>query len=335
VISHAGICRIAALGGGTGLSALLRGLKHGPVDLTAIVTVADDGGSSGRLRRELGVPPPGDIRNCLVALADDESMLSQLFQHRFGDGDLAGHSFGNLFLAALTEVTGDFDLAIEECSKVLKIRGRVLPSTLAHVRLWAEREDGSQVCGETQIASGRGACRRTWLDPPDPDAHGPSLEAIRDADLILMGPGSLFSSVLVHLAVPEIAHAVTVAAGRRVYVCNIMTQPGETDGMDAVRHVERLLEVVPDGVDAVVVHEGSLDAAVLAAYAAQGQDPVRVDPVALGRLGVEVVAANLAEPGEVVRHAPDALAAVLLDLAATQIAGDSRERGTQDFVKRV
>lgn len=319
-----GICRIAALGGGTGLSALLRGLKHGPVDLTAIVTVADDGGSSGRLRRELGVPPPGDIRNCLVALADDESMLSQLFQHRFADGDLAGHSFGNLFLAALTEVTGDFDLAIEECSKVLKIRGRVLPSTLAHVRLWAEREDGSHAAGETQIAGGRGACRRVWLDPPDPDAHGPSLAAICEADLVLMGPGSLFSSVLVHLAVPDIARAVTESRGRRVYVCNIMTQQGETDGMDALRHVEHLLEVVPGAVDTVVVHEGPLDAAGLAAYAAQGQRPVRVDAPALERLGVDVVAADLAQPGEVVRHSPDALAAVLLRLAATQIAGETR-----------
>jgi uncharacterized cofD-like protein len=330
-----GICRIAALGGGTGLSALLRGLKHGPVDLTAIVTVADDGGSSGRLRRELGVPPPGDIRNCLVALADDESLLSQLFQHRFADGDLAGHSFGNLFLAALTEVTGDFDLAIEECSQVLKIRGRVLPSTLAHVRLWAERLDGTQVCGETQIASGRGACRRAWLDPPNPEAHVPSIDAICEADMVLMGPGSLFSSVLVHLAVPAIARAVADSRGKRVYVCNIMTQPGETDGLDAARHVEHVQEAVPGGIDVVVVHEGPLDAAGVSAYAAQGQEPVRVDRVALERLGVEVVGADLAEPGEVVRHAPDALAAVLLDLAATQIAGERRDRAFREFVKRV
>lgn len=312
----AGVARIAALGGGTGLSALLRGLKHGPVDLTAIVTVADDGGSSGRLRRELGVPPPGDIRNCLVALADDESLLSRLFQHRFADGDLAGHSFGNLFLAALTEVTGDFDLAVEECSQVLKIRGRVLPSTLAHVRLWAEREDGSEVCGETLIAGGRGACRRVWLDPPEPAAHGPAVDAIRTSDLVLMGPGSLFSSVLVHLAVPEIARAVATARGRRVYVCNIMTQPGETDGLDAAEHVAHVLDAVPGAVDVVVVHDGPLDPAGRAAYAAQGQEPVRADPVALERLGVEVVAADLAQPGAVVRHEPDALAAVLLGLAS-------------------
>jgi uncharacterized cofD-like protein len=150
---------ITALGGGTGLSSLLRGLKLAPVDLTAIVTVADDGGSSGRLRRELGILPPGDIRNCLVALADDESLMGKLFQHRFADGDLSGHPFGNLFLAALTEVTGDFDLAIQECSRVLKIRGAVVPSTLDQVRLWAERVDGTVACGETNIAAGFSPCQ--------------------------------------------------------------------------------------------------------------------------------------------------------------------------------
>ena len=158
--------RIAALGGGTGLASLLRGLKREPLNLTAIVTVADDGGSSGRLRRELGVLPPGDIRNCLVALADDESLLGTLFQHRFSDGDLSGHSFGNLFLAALTEVTGNFDLAIQECSRVLKIRGRVLPSTLESISLWAERmAGGAPVNGETAIGEGEGPCRRVWLEP--------------------------------------------------------------------------------------------------------------------------------------------------------------------------
>jgi uncharacterized cofD-like protein len=306
--------RIAALGGGTGLSVLLRGLKRAPVDLTAIVTVADDGGSSGRLRRELGVLPPGDIRNCLVALADDESLLSRLFQHRFADGDLAGHSFGNLFLAALTEVTGDFDLAIAECSHVLKINGNVLPSTLTQVRVWAERADGTQVCGETRIAGGRGACRKVWLDPPAPAAHQPAVEAIRSADLVLMGPGSLFTSVLVHLAVPEIAAAVAEARGLRVHVCNIMSQPGETDGMDAAAHVAALLEAAPGAVDAVVVHEGPLDPAAIAAYAAQGQEPVAVDRRALAALGVEVIAADLALPGQVVRHSSEALAEVLLGL---------------------
>jgi uncharacterized cofD-like protein len=305
--------RIAALGGGTGLASLLRGLKRAPVELTAIVTVADDGGSSGRLRRELGVLPPGDIRNCLVALADDESLLGRLFQHRFADGDLSGHPFGNLFLAALAEVTGNFDLAIQECSRVLKIRGRVLPSTLRQIRLWAERDDGEAVCGETRIAAGAGACRRVWLEP-EPDAHPPALEAIARADLLLLGPGSLFTSVLPHLAIPELAEAIARAPGLRAYVCNVMTQPGETDGFTAADHLERVLEALPGAVDVAVVHEGLLDPTAAAAYAAQGQRPVTLDLDRLEGLGVRVVTSDLAEAGRVVRHSPEALASVLLDL---------------------
>ena len=317
--------RIAALGGGTGLASLLRGLKRAPVDITAIVTVADDGGSSGRLRRELGVLPPGDIRNCLVALADDESMMGRLFQHRFADGGLSGHSFGNLFLAALAEVTGGFDLAIQECSRVLKIRGRVLPSTLEQIRLWAERADGQAVCGETRIAAGDGPCRRVWLEP-QPTAHPPALEAIARADLVLLGPGSLFTSVLPHLAVPELAEALAAAPGRRAYVCNVMTQPGETDGFDAADHLERVLEAVPGGVDLVLVHEGPLDADAAAAYAAQGQEPVNADRGRLEKMGVGVVGGDLAEAGTVVRHSSEALAAVLLDLVRDVVAGADLQR---------
>ncbi len=308
-----GVPRIAALGGGTGLAALLRGLKRAPVDLTAIVTVADDGGSSGRLRRELGVLPPGDIRNCLVALADDESLMGTLFQHRFDDGDLSGHPFGNLFLAALAEVTGNFDLAVQECSRVLRIRGRVVPSTLAQIRLWAEREDGETICGETRIAGGVGACRRVWLEP-EPAAHPPAVEAIAEADLVLLGPGSLFTSVLPHLAVPDLARAVADARGIRAYVCNVMTQPGETDGFDAVAHAERVLDALPGGVDAVIVHDGPIDPAAVAAYAAGGQEPVDPATEALSAMGLRVVAADVAEAGAAVRHEPEALARVLLDL---------------------
>lgn len=315
---------IAALGGGTGLSSLLRGLKRAPVDLTAIVTVADDGGSSGRLRRELGVLPPGDIRNCLVALADDESLMGKLFQHRFADGDLSGHPFGNLFLAALAEVTGNFDLAVQECSRVLKIRGSVLPSTLQHVRLWAERANGQHVCGETNIAAGLGACRRVWLDPP-PVAHPPAIEALASADIIVLGPGSLFTSVLPHLAVPEIAEAVATAPGLRVYVCNVMTQMGETDGFSVADHVERILEAAPGGLDVVVAHEGPLDPAAVAAYGAMGQEPVAADRVRVEALGARLVTANLAETGSVVRHSPQALAEVLLELAA-RATGPARSR---------
>lgn len=304
---------IAALGGGTGLSSLLRGLKRRRLDLTAIVTVADDGGSSGRLRRELGVLPPGDIRNCLVALAEDESLMGRLFQHRFAAGELSGHSFGNLFLAALTEVTGNFDLAIQWSSHVLKISGNVVPSTLSQISLWAERADGSHVCGESAIGSGAGPCRRVWLEP-EPAAHPPALEAIADADLVLLGPGSLFTSVLPHLAVPELVDALASARGVRAYVCNVMTQPGETDGFDAVDHLERVLEASRGGVDMVVVHEGRLDPAAAATYAAQGQEPVRADHERLRALGVKVVARDLAEEGRMVRHSPEALADVLTEL---------------------
>ena len=302
--------RIAALGGGTGLASLLRGLKRAPLDITAIVTVADDGGSSGRLRRDLGVPPPGDIRNCLVALADDESLLGTLFQHRFAEGDLSGHSFGNLFLAALTEVTGNFDLAIQECSRVLKIRGRVLPSTLASISLWAERVGGGAVRGESAIASGVGPCRRVWLEP-EPAAHAPALRAIEEADIVLLGPGSLFTSVLPHLAVPDLARAVASAKGRRAYVCNVMTQPGETDGFDAADHLAHVLEAVPGGVDTILVHDGPLDPDAAAVYAAQGQEPVPVDIERLEAMGVRVVVADLAEEGRMVRHSPEALARAL------------------------
>jgi uncharacterized cofD-like protein len=305
---------VTALGGGTGLSSLLRGLKRRNLDISAVVSVADDGGSSGRLRRELGMLPPGDIRNVLVALADDESLMGRLFQHRFADGDLSGHPFGNLILAALTEVTGSFDEAVREASRVLKVNGRVIPGALEHVRLWAERVDGSEACGETLIASGVGACRRVWLDP-EPVANPDALAAIADADLILLGPGSLFTSVLPHLAVGGIADAVQSAQGLRVYVCNIMTQPGETDGLDAATHLDRVLEMIPGGVDVVVVHDGALEPSAIAHYRAQGQEPVVADIPALTARGVRVVAADIAEDDQVVRHAPEALADVLEPLA--------------------
>ena len=293
----AGLPRIAALGGGTGLASLLRGLKRAPVDITAIVTVADDGGSSGRLRRELGVLPPGDIRNCLVALADDESLLGRLFQHRFADGDLSGHPFGNLFLAALAEVTGSFDLAIQECSRVLKIRGRVLPSTLEQIRLWAERADGEAVCGETRIAAGRGACRRVWLEP-EPAAHAPAARGDpRGRPRPARARAASSPACCRTWPCRSSRRRWSAPAGRRAYVCNVMTQPGETDGFDAADHLERVLEAVPGGVDTIVVHEGPLDPEGAAAYAAQGQEPVTVDRERLGALGVRVVAGDLAEPG--------------------------------------
>ena len=305
--------RIAALGGGTGLSNLLRALKDEDCDITAIVTVADDGGSSGRLRRELGVLPPGDIRNCLVALAADESLMGTLFQHRFVDGDLAGHPFGNLFLVALAEVTGSFDRAIEECSRVLKINGRVLPTTLDHVRLWAERDSGEEVCGETQIGSGAGACVRVWLDP-GPTAYPPAVDALLAADMVLLGPGSLYTSVLPHLAIPEIADALQRTSAQRVYIGNIMTQPGETGGLDAAAHVRAVWEATGGALDAAVLHDGPIDPALIARYAAQSQEPVLVDEERLSGMDIRVIRHDLAEQGDVVRHCPQALASAICGL---------------------
>ncbi len=304
---------IVALGGGTGLSNLLRALKAEDCDITAIVTVADDGGSSGRLRRELGVLPPGDIRNCLVALAADESLMGTLFQHRFVDGDLAGHPFGNLFLVALAEVTGSFDRAIEECSRVLKINGRVLPTTLDHVRLWAERDSGEVVCGETQIGSGAGACRRVWLDPV-PTAYPPAVDALLNADMVLLGPGSLFTSVLPHLAIPEIVDALRRTRAQRVYIGNVMTQPGETGGFDAAAHVRAVWGATDGALDTAVLHEGPIDAGPLARYAAQSQEPVIVDETAFHDMDIRIVTHSLAEEGEVVRHSPRALASAVCGL---------------------
>lgn len=320
--------RVTALGGGNGLSTVLRALKHLDLDLTAVVTVADDGGSSGRLRRELGVLPPGDIRNCLVALADDESLLGQLFQHRFADGDLAGHPFGNLFLVALAEVLGSFDLAVRECSKVLKINGRVMPSTLSQVRLWAERSDGTIVCGETQIGSGAGACKRVWLDPT-PLAHSPAVDALLDADIILLGPGSLFTSVLPHLAVPEILEAMQETRALRVYVGNVMTQHGETEGFDAADHVRAVLAATAGALDVAVLHDGPLDQVAVDRYALQGQVPVLIDESALSELPVRIVRHNLAAHGEIVRHSTDALAGVIVELLKSSHPGESRLRHLQ------
>jgi len=294
--------RIAALGGGTGLSALLRGMKRAPVDITAVVTVADDGGSSGRLRRELGVLPPGDIRNCLVALADDESLMGRLFQHRFADGDLSGHPFGNLFLAALSEVTGSFDHAVRECSRVLKIRGEVLPSTLAQIRLWAERVDGEVVSGETRIAGGTGPCRRVWLDPKPP-AHPPAVEAVRRADLVLLGPGSLFTSVLPHLAIPELAQAVAETDALRVYVCNVMTQPGETDDYTVGDHLDAIQAHIGHQLfDYVIVNDGEIPEQVHQMYAEKGSKAVSVDMEEMTRRGYKVIADTLVLFRTYLRH---------------------------------
>ena len=281
--------RIVCLGGGTGLSTVLRGLKQVGVHPTAIVTLTDDGGSSGRLRRDLGMPPPGDVRNCLVALADDESVLAEVFQHRFDRGDLEGHSLGNLVLAALTEVAGSFDQAVALSSHVLAISGSVLPATHEKAVLVAEMEDGRVVAGETAVASERRAVRRLRLQPEAPQAHPEAVEALRTADLIVLGPGSLFTSTIPPLLVPGLAAAVRESGARRVYVANLLQEPHETIGYDAATHIARLEQHLGPGiVEAVLVP-------TTRRVTAPGLIPVDFDRDALQRTGLEVVVARITD----------------------------------------
>ena len=320
---------MVALGGGTGLSALLRGLKlhvvprHDPfptskrpiVDLAAIVTVTDDGGSSGRLRRENRILPPGDIRNCMVALSKDEALLSRLFQYRFSAGHgLVGHNFGNLFLAALTHITGDFAEAVRVSSRVLAIRGRIFPSTLANVTLKAVLENGELVRGETRITASRSRIKKLKLSPPNVRPLGESLQAIREADLILMGPGSLYTSILPNLLIPEIARAIARAQAPRVYIANLMTQPGETTDYSVAEHLRAIqAHVKPKIVDVVVANRQPVSAAVARRYRREGAAQVQVDAARLREMGARVVLGNLLEEHNVIRHNPKRLAQLLLD----------------------
>ncbi|MFS8903963.1 gluconeogenesis factor YvcK family protein [Synechococcus sp. H60.4] len=310
--------RIVVLGGGTGLSNLLRGLKRYSSNITAIVTVADDGGSSGRLRREIGVLPPGDIRNCLTALANEEKLLTELFQYRFQAGEgLSGHSFGNLFITALTAVTGgDLIRAITATSQVLAIQGRVLPATLADVTLWAELSDGRRVVGESNIAKARGRICRIGCDPPNPPALPEAIEAIEAAEFVVLGPGSLYTSIIPNLLIPEIVEALAKNMAPHIYVCNIMTEPGETDGYTVGDHVMALDRVA--GVrlfDAVLVQRDPPSPRALEHYRRNGSEFVVLDPDKLAYLGCRAVLANVMQEDSetgLVRHNPERLAAMLM-----------------------
>ncbi|MGO8684285.1 MAG: gluconeogenesis factor YvcK family protein [Thermoleophilia bacterium] len=308
--------RVVAIGGGTGLAVLLRGLKYQTSNLTAIVTVADDGGSSGRLRQDLGILPPGDIRNCLVALADDESLMSRLFQYRFASGGLQGHCFGNLFVAALAEVTGDFERAVAESTSVLKVRGRVLPATLDNVILHAQLQGGAHVIGESTITAAEHLPQRVWLTPSAPRPLPEALAAVAQAQLVVLGPGSLYTSILPNLLVDEMSAALRNTPAEVVYVCNVMSQPGETDGYSAADHVAALFRHGLAGmIDIVLVNDTPLSADVEAAYQVAGARPVVVDVDRLEQLGVRVVHASLATGSDVVRHDPARLSEALLRLA--------------------
>lgn len=313
--------KIVAIGGGTGLSTLLRGLKVQTSNLTAVVTVTDDGGSSGRLQKELGILPPGDIRNCLVALSDDEALVTDLFRYRFSEGEgLTGHSFGNLFLAAMTGITGNFDKAVKESSRVLNIKGRVMPSTLSTVRLCARLVDGTRVFGETNISSSHEPIAELSLDPAGSQPLREVLDAIAAADAIVLGPGSLYTSVLPNFLIEGVARAVGDSRAAKVYVCNVMTQPGETDAFTASAHVRALLEHAGARVcDYAIVNEEP-PKRLLEAYAEGGQVPVDADRAAIAALGVRVVGANVISETQNVRHDPQRLAEVVLRLIDEHVA---------------
>lgn len=302
--------RIVVMGGGTGLSVMLRGLKEKPLDITAIVTVADDGGSSGILRNELQMPPPGDIRNVLTALADVEPLLSDMLSYRFTSGSgLAGHSLGNLILAAITDISGDFVTAVRELSRVFAVRGRVLPAADQAVILHAEMEDGSIVSGESAIPQAQGKIKRIFLEPSEVEALPEACQAIAEADAILIGPGSLYTSIIPNLLVPKLAQGILDNdRAIKMFVCNVMTQPGETDGYTVSDHLEAVYQHVGHHLfDYVIVNDGEIPAQIQDFYAEQGAKPVEVDwDVVTGR-GYKVIADTLVLFRRYLRHDADKL----------------------------
>jgi uncharacterized cofD-like protein len=307
--------RIVVIGGGTGLSNLLRGLKHYSGNITAIVTVADDGGSSGRLRREMGGIPPGDIRNCLTALADEEKLLTELFQYRFEAGSgLSGHSFGNLFLSAMNEITGDWEKAIAASSQVLAIRGRVLPSTLSDVSLWATLSDGRRIEGESNITKAKGNIHEIGCVPAAPPALPQAVEAINDADYIVIGPGSLYTSIIPNLLVPELVEALAARKVPRIYICNIMTEPGETQGYSVSEHIQAIDRACGRSLfDAVLVQKKMPSEIAIDRYLKEGSTPVLLDRTTVIDSGRRIVIANVMSEYEgTVRHDPTRLARVLV-----------------------
>jgi len=329
--------RVVAIGGGTGLSTLLSGLKRHaratppstlatkpPLDIAAIVTVTDDGGSSGRLRRDFDILPPGDIRNCMTALSEDTALLSQLFQYRFASGrGLKGHSFGNLFLTAMHQITGDFSQAVRLSSEILAIRGRIFPATSANVVLRAALKDGTIVRGESKISKSRKPIDSISIEPDDCDPLPETLEALAQADLITLGPGSLYTSVIPNLLVRGVSEAIAASSALKAYFVNLMWQPGETTNFRASDHVKAILRHCGKArnlLDVCVVNTGSLPEKLLNPYQAKSAQPVENDTDNLRALGVEVLSTDLlrmsrARAGEKIRHDPGSIGAVTLELA--------------------
>ena len=330
--------RVVAIGGGTGLSTLLRGLRghvSAPgqsldtgcaiADLAAVVTVTDDGGSSGRLRQDFNMLPPGDLRNCMVALSEEEDLLAKLFTHRFRGGNgLKGHNFGNLFVAALTEITGDFAQAVQLASKILATRGRIYPATTANATLVASMDDGSVVRGETNITASKRRIVELTLDPPHPAPLPETLEAIERADLITVGPGSLYTSLITNLLVDGIPSALGAARGVRVYISNLMTQANESLNLTASEHIERIYEHTRTQIfDYAIVNTGQFSPETVARYAAEDAAPIVADIKRIEALGVRCVVGNFASEENVVRHTASRVADAVLELAGKR-AGPTR-----------
>ena len=311
--------RIAAIGGGHGLSAMLRGLKTYTKDITAIVTVADDGGGSGMLREDLGMLPPGDIRNCILALANTEPTMQQLLNYRFTEGSLAGQSFGNLFLAAMNGISGSFDEAVHRMGDVLAITGKVLPVTNQNVNLEAEFHDGSCTLGESKIyyatKVNNSRIRKVRLVPERPEALPESVEAILNADVIVIGPGSLYTSIIPNFLVRGISDAVRKSGALKLYILNIMTQDGETDGYDADDHVRAILEHAGPGVmDVCIANNTPVPPEIMAPYAAEGVTQLPMTRADIEQMGIAVREFPLLEPGRFIRHNSDALARAILSV---------------------
>ena len=312
--------RIVVIGGGTGLSTILHGIKEYTSNITAIVTVADDGGSSGRLRQQFDIVAPGDIRNCLVALANEETMMRELFQYRFKqETEFSGHSFGTLFITAMTQVTGDFEKAVRESSKILSIRGRVLPSTLEKVTLVAEHKDGRMTEGEAQIPKTGVPINKIFIRPKGAAGAPDAIRALQEAELIILGPGSLYTSIIPNLLLKEIRDAVVASSVTKIYVCNIMTQPGETDNFKASDHVRELVtHTHPQIMDACVVNVGKIPISMQEKYAAEHSIPVMADALTIRDFGYGVIEEDLVSATDHVRHDANKLARIIANLLNLQ-----------------
>lgn len=308
--------RIVVFGGGSGLSTILRGLKEYTSNITAVVTMTDDGGSSGRLRNDLGILPPGDIRNCLVALADCEPITQSLFQYRFKQSEeLVGHNFGNLFIAALTKIAGDFETALYYASQVLAVRGRVLPSTLTDCTLVADDGNGNRVEGESQIPLKKCKIKNVSLEPKECPPHPDILEAIAQADLIILGPGSLYTSLIPNLLVDKVPEAIRKSKAQKFYICNIMTQQGETDNYTASQHLEAIKRHAGHVlVDYIIVNNKTISPKIASSYGKEAANQVLVDLDKLKKLGVDVIEAPLLDENDVVRHNPHELARLIMEI---------------------